>query len=145
MRIAYYYHQGKRLPADDPGNNPYGELLCTSLERRGVQVEFEVDYSQEYLLRNRGRIDVLHFNWPHHDYYHEDASIMASQMQDFVRSLEKARELGYKIVWTAHNLYPHNRTETDLDRIKRSITSSDSRSAASALPSLPTVRLRQRR
>ena len=115
MRIAYYYHQGKRLPADDPGNNPYGELLCTSLERLGVQVEFEVDYSQEYLRRNQGRIDVLHFNWPHHDYYDDDASVMARQMQDFVQSLEKARELGYRVVWTAHNLYPHNRTHQEID------------------------------
>jgi glycosyltransferase involved in cell wall biosynthesis len=29
--------------------------------------------------------------------------------------LELARELGYKVVWTAHNLYPHNRTHQALD------------------------------
>lgn len=94
LRIAYYYHQVKRLSADDPGNNPYGEPPYTSLEHRGMQIEFEVDYSQEYLLLNQGRVHVLNFNCPHHDYYHEDAAVMASQMQDFVRSLETASELG---------------------------------------------------
>ena len=115
LRVAYYYHQGERLPADHPKNNPYGELLCSALERRGVEVEFEVDYSLDYLERNRGRIDVLHHNWPHHDYYHDDRAVMVRQMRDFVRSLETARELGYKVVWTAHNVYPHNRTHQDID------------------------------
>lgn len=115
MRVAYYYHLAQRLPPADPKNNPYGELLCRALERRGVEVEFTIDFDEGYLRRNRGRIDVLHFNWPHHDYYHDDAAIMGRQMRTFVGNLALARELGYKVVWTAHNLYPHNRTHQDLD------------------------------
>ena len=110
MRVAYYYHQGRRLPPSDPNNNPYGELLCQALERRGVEVEFTLPFDEDYLRRNQGRIDILHFNWPHHDYYHDDAALMEQRMQAFVGNLELARELGYKVVWTAHNLYPHDRT-----------------------------------
>jgi beta-1,4-mannosyltransferase len=115
MRVAYYYHQGRRLPPSDPNNNPYGELLCQALERRGVEVEFTLPFDEDYLRRNQGRIDILHFNWPHHDYYHDDAALMEQRMQAFVGNLELARELGYKVVWTAHNLYPHNRTHQEID------------------------------
>jgi beta-1,4-mannosyltransferase len=115
MRVAYYYHQPQRLRRDDTNNNPYGTLLCEALERRGVAVEFTVDFDEDYLRRNRGRVDVLHFNWPHHDYYHDDAAIMERRMRVFIGNLQLARDLGYKVVWTAHNLYPHNRTHQDLD------------------------------
>lgn len=80
-----------------------------------MAVEFTVDFDEGYLRRNQGRVDVLDFNWPHHDYYHDDAAIMERQMRSFVGNLQLARDLGYKVVWTAHNLYPHNRTHQDLD------------------------------
>ena len=115
MRLAYYYHQTERFPPDHEGSNPYGALLCEALERQGVEVEYSVDYSPEYLRRNQGLIDVLHLQWPQHEYYHDDPEIMHRQMMDLVASLELARELGYKVVWTAHNIYPHNRTHQEID------------------------------
>jgi glycosyltransferase involved in cell wall biosynthesis len=44
---------------------------------------------------------------------------MTRQMREFVGRLELARELGYKVVWTAHNLYPHNRTHQEIDHACR--------------------------
>ena len=116
MRVAYYYNVGYRPPRDDPGHNPYGSLLCEMLERHGIAVEFTITFNENYLRENQGRIDVLHWNWPHYAYYHDDAAIMARQKREFVRRLELARALGYKIVWTAHNLYPHNRRHHAIDR-----------------------------
>ena len=115
MDIAYYYNQPQRLPPDHDRNNPYGELLCQSLERLGHRVKFEVELNSEYLERNSQDIDVLHLNWPHYIYYDEDHELMRQQMRDFVTHLELARELGYKVVWTAHNLYPHNRRHQSID------------------------------
>jgi glycosyltransferase involved in cell wall biosynthesis len=114
MRVAYYYHQ-PRLAPDDPNTNPYGPLLCAALERRGIGCEFALRLDEEYLRENRGRLDVLHLNWPHYDYYHDDAAEMARRLDGFVRRLELARQLGYKVVWTAHNLYPHNRRHQETD------------------------------
>jgi glycosyltransferase involved in cell wall biosynthesis len=115
MRVAYYYHLAQRLPPDDSRSNPYGELLCRALERLGVEVEFALDLDESFLERNRDRIDLLHLNWPHFDYYHEDADLMRSRMRRFVARLELARALGYKLVWTAHNIYPHNRRHQAID------------------------------
>jgi beta-1,4-mannosyltransferase len=115
MRVAYYYHLAQRLPPDDAGNNPYGELLCRALERLGVEVEFALELDESFLETNRGRVNVLHLNWPHFDYYHEDADLMGARMRRFVARLELARALGYKLVWTAHNIYPHNRRHQAID------------------------------
>lgn len=115
MRVAFYYHQPNRLPASHEGNNPYGTLLSDALHRIGVEVEYEMDYSQDYLRKNQGRVHVLHFHWPHHDYYNDDIRIMQRQMRKMLDSLKLARELGYKVVWTAHNIYPHNRTHQGID------------------------------
>lgn len=114
MRVAYYYNQ-PRLPRADSDTNPYGPLLAEALERRGIDVEFTLEFDERYLRRNRGRVDVLHFNWPHYDYYHDDAAIMERRMRRFVRDVELARALGYKLVWTAHNLYPHNAKHREID------------------------------
>jgi glycosyltransferase involved in cell wall biosynthesis len=37
-------------------------------------------------------------------------------MERTVRRLELARELGFGVVWTAHNIHPHDRTHADIDR-----------------------------
>jgi beta-1,4-mannosyltransferase len=114
MRVAYYYCQ-ERLPPADSRTNPYGPLLCAALERRGVAVEFALAFDEDFLRRNRGQYDVLHLNWPHVEYHHDDAAIMEQRMRVFVERLRLARELGYTLVWTAHNLYPHNRMHQEID------------------------------
>lgn len=115
MRVAYYYNMKTRPRHDDPHNNPYGSLLCEALDRLGVETEFTVTLDEPYLRANQGRIDVLHFNWPHYLYYDDDEVVMRARMQECVRLLELARALGYRVVWTAHNLYPHNRAHQDID------------------------------
>src|SRR5439155_3409029 len=40
---------------------------------------------------------------------------MHARMRQFVARLELARALGYKVVWTAHNIYPHNRRHQAID------------------------------
>jgi beta-1,4-mannosyltransferase len=119
MRVAYYYQQATRLRLGASNTNPYGELLCQALERRGIAVEFAVDISPQYLHDNCGRIDLLHLNWPQYDYYDNDAATMFRRMVRFVRWLALARQLGYRLVWTAHNLYPHNRRHQRIDYVCR--------------------------
>ena len=118
MRVAFYYDQPRRAP-DDAHTNPYGPLLCAALERRGVDCEFALRMDEEYLRENRERLDVIHLNWPHFAYYHDDATEMARRLDAFITRLELARDLGYKFVWTAHNLYPHNRRHQDIDHRAR--------------------------
>ena len=113
LRVAFYYG-GPREPNDQ--TNPYGGLLADALGRAGVKVTFETAFDEAWLGQHVGLIDALHFHWPSHDYRGPDATTTEAQMRRTVERLELARELGYRIVWTAHNLYPHDRTYADIDR-----------------------------
>jgi beta-1,4-mannosyltransferase len=113
VRVAFYYGT-LREPNDQ--TNPYGNLLADALARHGVDVEYVVDHSEPWLRANAGRFDVMHWHWPSHEY--NDAvsrDNTARRMQQFLDELRLARSLGWRVVWTAHNLYPHDRTHHDLN------------------------------
>ncbi len=99
------------FPNPFPGN-PYLDLLYTHLEREGVKRQPSGYFGQEWLRANRGKIDFLHFHWIG-DYYADsqgNASILRLLL--FIAKIWFARILGYQIIWTMHNLYPHNRKRT---------------------------------
>ncbi|HEX6868745.1 MAG TPA: glycosyltransferase family 4 protein [Candidatus Limnocylindrales bacterium] len=117
LRVAHYY--GDRPPRPLTETNPYGPLLADALERQGIEVTFEVRHDEAFLRENAGAIDVLHFHWPHYEYADPDRDTAERQMRDFVERLTLARELGYRVVWTAHNVYPHDRSNREIDHTFR--------------------------
>ena len=100
--------------------NPYAGLLALALARRGIHLELgDYAFTREWLRRNRDEFSVLHLNWLH-QFYREDDRVKTQQRYDrFAANLPYARELGYRIVWTLHNLYPHERPFPDIDRAAR--------------------------
>lgn len=106
--------------------NPYGGLLARAMADLGVEVTagHGRDLDEDWLLENWGRIDVLHLNWPHILYDAPDLESRVSRCAALIGHLGLARSLGYKVVWTVHNLYPHDRTHFDLDRLARLAISS---------------------
>ena len=113
LRIAFYYG-GPREPNDQ--TNPYGNLLADALGRAGVEVRYETVLDEAFLGQRVGLIDVLHLHWPSHEYRGPDRATTQAQMERTVQRLELARELGFGVVWTAHNIEPHDRTYADIDR-----------------------------
>ena len=101
--------------------NPYGGLLARAM--RGVGVELEAGHpetlTKEWLYENRGQIDVLHLNWPHYMYDAPELSDRLAHCSQIIDNLSLARALGYKVVWTVHNLYPHESGNLDLDHLAR--------------------------
>lgn len=84
-------------------SNPYCALLYGAVERLGVEV-IEGASGVRWLLRARRRVDVLHFHWPER---HFDPARLASAV-GFALRLVLARVLGYRLVWTVHNVRPHD-------------------------------------
>src|SRR5262249_51713199 len=95
--------------------NPYCELLYDHVERLGVDV-LEGRSGVRWLLAHRGRVRVLHFHWPER---HFDRRRAGSALGFAVRLL-LARALGYRLVWTVHNLAPHDGTNAG-DRLVRAV------------------------
>ena len=102
--------------------NPYLELLYRHLADEGYEPTEGGDLSFSWLWANRRRIDILHFNWPQGLYrYQRRPALLQRQLSwlkliIFATRLAAARALGYRIVWTIHQVYPHDTEERRLDR-----------------------------
>jgi len=96
-------------------SNPYCELLYDHLERLGVEV-VDGRSGVRWLAAHRGRVGVLHFHWPERHFRRGAPGAALG----FAARLVLARVLGYRIVWTVHNLVPHEDGAAG-DRIVRAI------------------------
>lgn len=106
--------------------NPYLDLLGNGLARYGITVKSSLlPYPTPlWLVRQRRHVDVLHFQWLHT--FYQRGTIVASVLGYCYLALllEMAQRLDYRIVWTMHNLYPHERPFPELDvRVRRLILS----------------------
>jgi beta-1,4-mannosyltransferase len=118
MRVAFFW-EAAGLAVDR--TNPYGGLLARALEEQGAQVVagHAEELTEDWLRENRGSIDVLHIHWPHALYKAPGPAARVSRCRDVIRCLARARSLGYKVVWTVHNLYPHESPSPELDEQAR--------------------------
>lgn len=101
--------------------NPYGGLLARGLAEVGVELVagHAEELTESWLRANRQRVDVLHLNWPHYMYHAAGLEERVERAAELIGNLTLARALGYKIVWTVHNLYPHDSGHFALDRLVR--------------------------
>ena len=118
MRGVFFWENGG-LVLDKA--NPYGGLLAQAIRKFGVELEpgYPDTISHEWVHQNKGRIDVLHLNWPHYMYDRTEVEDHIARCAEVIDCLALARTLGYKIVWTVHNLYPHESSNRDLDHLAR--------------------------
>lgn len=86
--------------------NPYQRLLRDALAAEDVVVDFlERLPPSQWLEANRGRVQILHYHWLSGLYMNRFLTPL--QVLRFREHFEMARELNYRIVWTAHNILPH--------------------------------------
>jgi glycosyltransferase involved in cell wall biosynthesis len=100
--------------------NAYQRALATGL--RGIGVEVRADRTRrrrvapvlEALLGN-GRPDVIHVHWTE-PYIARGHAVSATKARRTLLELRLARRLGTRVVWTAHDLYRHDRAEDPAER-----------------------------
>jgi glycosyltransferase involved in cell wall biosynthesis len=92
--------------------NPYQRLLHEALARRGVDVLGPTRWTARWALQRAGAVDVVHLHWieqllsasPHPVKGWVQAQLRAARLRTAVRHL---RRRGTRVVWTVHNLRPH--------------------------------------
>jgi beta-1,4-mannosyltransferase len=95
----------------EASENPYIQLLCDALQECGVFiVPHPGRLSILWLLRMGSRVDILHFHWPEIHYHRRSLLLTMLKFGHFAAFLLAAIGLGHTVVWTAHNLEPHERT-----------------------------------
>lgn len=101
--------------------NPYQRLLYDGLVEQGFAVERENRLKLDWLVRRRGHVRFLHFHWLQGYYsWGEGRGALALalswlRLALFGMRLMVAHVLGYRIVWTIHQIYPHELTNRWLD------------------------------
>ena len=118
MRVTFFW-ENAGLVLDRA--NPYGGLLARALGGIGVEMVagYADQFDEEWVRANQGKVDVIHLNWLHQMYQAPDLTAKVARAATFINSLTLARTLGYKIVWTVHNLYPHESESHELDHLVR--------------------------
>jgi beta-1,4-mannosyltransferase len=117
-RAVFFWEQGG-IAIDHPRVNPYGGLLARGLASHGVILEPGWEITPEWVRAQHPRVQVLHLNWVHKFYAHPDPAERRRRFRAFAAGLLQARRLGIRIVWTMHNLYPHETHDAVLDRQAR--------------------------
>jgi glycosyltransferase involved in cell wall biosynthesis len=100
--------------------NPYQGLLAEALKKLNVEVDYKTEYpSVLWLIKNRNIYQVLHIHWPHRLY--KGGKRTPFKMFKFICKFILTRIIGYKIIWTVHNLMPHEKSYHIIDKIVRRV------------------------
>lgn len=97
-------------PIPTPYANPYLRLLCESLGRRGIRV---VNLDEVALAD----CDIVHLHWPDWIVARPSTAAAARGAARLLKLLTQARADGKPVVWTVHNLGPHEPRHSQLERL----------------------------
>jgi len=100
--------------------NAYQRALATGLRDLGVEVRADRTRSRRLApvleaLRSSGRPDVIHLHWTE-PYIARGPRVSALKARRTLLELRLARRAGIRIVWTAHDLFRHDRREDPAER-----------------------------
>ncbi|QNK60761.1 glycosyltransferase family 4 protein [Paenibacillus sp. PAMC21692] len=101
------------------GLNVYNNLLTEALMDAGLDVR---DLSHGKLMLKIGKArrgDVVHVHWFHHAYWHRNPVVSALKSTILILTLTYMRLRGINLVWTIHNLYPHDSGRGGAERLMR--------------------------
>jgi beta-1,4-mannosyltransferase len=103
--------------------NPYQRLLYAELARHGIELTPDVPFDLGWLRRSRGSVRILHFHWPQAFWRNERGPRPLRRLLSYPKlglfwlRLTAAKRMGYRVVWTVHQVYPHERVGGPLDRL----------------------------
>jgi glycosyltransferase involved in cell wall biosynthesis len=99
--------------------NPYQRLLYGALAEHGYTVVADAHFGIRWMLRHRQSVGAVHFHWPQGYWRHGPGGSSAwswLKLMLFAVRLVVARVSGFRIVWTVHQVSPHESPRPALDR-----------------------------
>lgn len=111
------------FPAEADG---YTRCYYEALRGKGVRV-VDGQFGGRWLLGNLREVDYVHLHWP--SFFYKDQSCIRTILKfiRFLFLLGLCKWQGKRLLWTAHNLYPHDANSIPLlDRLARKLVTRQS-------------------
>ncbi len=99
------------LPHWLDGNNVYMEELGKAYQR----VNCEVIYGADNLFEVTVNADIVHLHWPEAFYRWTGYGSIEQRAQRFLQAVDAYKSQGTRIVWTIHNITPHDHVKRGID------------------------------
>jgi beta-1,4-mannosyltransferase len=99
--------------------NRYIGLLHDHLSAAKIRLLDPGNLRLRWLEAHAGCVDLIHLHWPESHYQFPNPAYSFLKWLYLMRRLKAAERLGYRIVWTVHNLEAHDRRYGVLDRMVR--------------------------
>jgi glycosyltransferase involved in cell wall biosynthesis len=98
------------FPRETPpgiSHNPYLELFYGSLQKYGFRLFPQIAFTSKVIKLHKNDIDIVHLHWLHIFKRYENVFAQFASLFQFVTTILSAKFSGIKIVWTCHNILPH--------------------------------------
>jgi beta-1,4-mannosyltransferase len=89
----------------------YVRLMGRAYQGLGVKVV----YGPENLFESAARFDAIHLHWPEEQYREFGSGAVETRAASFLQRLDEHKRGGTKLIWTVHNIVPHEHVSSDLD------------------------------
>jgi beta-1,4-mannosyltransferase len=104
------------------GTNPYSRLLHAALARQGVELVDGAQLDARWVRGAGGELDAIHLHWIEFLYAADGPrplrdALAHKRAAGLVQALRAARRRPVRVVWTVHNLRPHEARHPWLDRL----------------------------
>lgn len=109
---------------DWSSDNPYQKLLYDALRVSGVNCSgmSGKGFTFRWLLDNWRTYQYIHFHWLFGIYDLDNTGLTVKKAGIFLTKIIFARIMGYRVIWTVHNLISHEPTNLKCERVLRKIT-----------------------
>ena len=100
-------------------NNPYQKMFYESLyDEYGLSIEGDAPKALSTALidKKKGEFKYIHLHWLHNFFDFEDDTVI----EDTITSLSYAKENGFEIIYTAHNISSHDSKDSVKEKLNRS-------------------------
>jgi glycosyltransferase involved in cell wall biosynthesis len=92
--------------------NIYTHELGKAYQRQGC----ELTYGDDNLFERTQDAQIVHLHWPEAFYRWKGWGSLDNRAARFIAAIDAYKEHGAKIVWTIHNLTPHEHPDNKFDR-----------------------------
>lgn len=101
-------------------SNPYLYLFYNELRKYNIYCNDIIQFSKDWLKKNNKNLNILHFHWPERIWRYGRFTENVRSIIFLQNYLRFSKKLHYKIIWTVHNILPHE-DPTLLDKLGQSV------------------------